>query len=202
MAVDPKAIEKAKSRIRVAEKAIADLESAQSHVEFSDTWYTFLVAAKNVYTTLQQGVKGNRQDMQWFGARQADRKADELLQYLFQARNDDEHSLEETTRFEPGVVTFTTENRATPTSLSANSIIIKNGKLVVDGMRTGDGRSVVIERKPPHTRLSPVTGPGPVVYQPPTSHLGKKLNSNLPVEVAKLGIAYLKALVSEAEARA
>jgi hypothetical protein len=100
--MDSKAITKARSRLRVSEKALNELAECNDYQTFSDTWYTFLVAWKNIYTALEQGSKASAQSRQWFGAKKQARKGDKLLQYLFEARNDDEHGLNDSTALDPG----------------------------------------------------------------------------------------------------
>ncbi|MGQ3041455.1 MAG: hypothetical protein ACT6TH_14615 [Brevundimonas sp.] len=89
----PAAIEKAKGRIRVAQLHLSMAADANSDQEFDDAWFVFLTAWKGVYTVLEQGAKGSPSSMQWFGGRKAERKRTPYLQYLFIARNDEEHGL-------------------------------------------------------------------------------------------------------------
>ena len=102
MAIDPKAIVKAESRLRIMKKSSAELQSMITREDFADTWYTFLSACKNIWTLLEQGSKATAQNRQWFGAKKAERKSDELLQYLFISRDDDAHTIEQVTDHTPG----------------------------------------------------------------------------------------------------
>lgn len=96
------AITKAESRLRLATQQLESCSNAANHNDFADAWYLFLVAAKNVLTTLEQGAKSSAQSRQWFGAKKQERKDDPLLQYLFQARNDEEHGLADVTKLKAG----------------------------------------------------------------------------------------------------
>jgi hypothetical protein len=80
--------------------------------------------------------------------------------------------------------------------LRIDGTIGPGGRLRVTSL---DGKPVLVQKTPAHAALIAVTGRGGVKYDPPTSHLGKQLDSNLPLPVAQLGLAYLESLVGEAE---
>lgn len=200
--MDPKAVRKAKSRFRIAKEQLASCERAESHERFSDAWYLFLIAAKNVYTTLEQGSKASPQSRQWFGAKKQERKDDPLLQYLFQARDDDEHGLDEVTELSPGFLGIGKAAQGFSNNITISSLSFENGKLNIGPITSNDGLPVLIEQRGPHTVLAPVTARGNIVYQPPTTHLGVQIPEPLPVPVGNLGLAYLEALIADAEARA
>jgi len=88
-----KAIIKSNDRLRVANKAIKRLKECENHTDFCDEWFTFIVSTKSIWSDLQQGSKSNAQSRQWFGAKQSERKKSPVLQYMFIARNDDQHGL-------------------------------------------------------------------------------------------------------------
>ena len=196
--MDVKAIIKAKSRLRVAEKALAELAASQRYEEFSDTWYTFLVATKNVYTVLEQGSKVTPQSRQWFASVRQARKDDELLQYLFEARNDDEHGLENSTEHVPGRLAIGVAREGYSTSVRLNGTIGPGGSLNVESL---DGKPVLIEQTLPHARLVSVQARGNRTINPPLSHLGVRLRDTSPLAVATLSLTYLTALVNDAESR-
>lgn len=197
-AVDVKAIIKAKSRLRVAEKALAELAASQQYEEFSDTWYTFLVATKNVYTVLEQGSKVTPQSRQWFANVRQARKDDELLQYLFEARNDDEHGLDNSTEHVPGSLAIGVAREGYSNSVRLNGTLGPGGSFNVESL---DGKPVLIEQTLPHARLVSVQARGNRTINPPLSHLGVRLHDTSPVAVATLGLTYLTALVDDAESR-
>jgi hypothetical protein len=197
--MDPKAISKAKARLRVAEKAIADLRKCKSHEEFSDIWYTFLGAAKNVYTKLEQGAKASPQSRQWFGGKKTFRKSDELLQYLFQARDDDEHGIGEVLALQPGARFIGVAKPGFSNRMSLHISTDSKGAATLHSAESHDGKPILIETVGPHTVLTAVTGRGNVQYPPPTTHLGIALADNKPIPVAELALTYLTSLVADAE---
>jgi hypothetical protein len=197
--MDTKAITKARSRLRIAEKALAELADCQNYESFTDIWYTFLVAAKGVYICLEQGAKSSPQSRQWYGSKKQERKNDPLLQYLFQARNDDEHGIEPVTNFVPGRIGIGVSKPDSSRDMIFGGIKFRDGVLTIEDAVAHDGKPIYVEHEPPHARLSPVASRGNVVYQPPKSHLGKPLESDLPVTVGQAAFAYLSSLVDDAE---
>jgi hypothetical protein len=191
-----KAIAKAKSRMRVAEKALSELKVSSEYEVFSDTWYTFLVAEKSVYTVLEQGAKISPQSRQWFGKVKQIRRDDELLQYLFEARNDDEHGLESSTVHVPGSLSIGVAREGYSRSMRFSGSIGMGGALNIESL---DGKPVLIEETLPHVRLINVMARGNRTIPPPTTHRGSPLADHSPVNVAELGFVYLAELVAEAE---
>jgi hypothetical protein len=199
--MDRKAIDKAESRLRVAKKAAGDLHACKDYRTFVDTWYTFITASKNIWTVLEQGAKDNAQCRQWFGTKANYRRADELLQYLFEARNDDEHGLDAITEHVPGTLKVGVNKPG-----FSNAMHIKN--LVIDGegqisfeTESLDGKPILVEQTPSYARLAQIRPRGRPPMHPPTSHLGTALSDNSPVAVADTAVVYLEALVAEARGR-
>lgn len=200
--MDPKAVSKAKARLDIAKQQLGAAENAESYTAFTAAWYLFLVAAKNVYTTLEQGAKSSPQSRQWFGKRKNDRKSDPLLQYLFQARDDDEHGLADVTRLQPGSLAIGKAAPGYSSSMHIDRLEIKDGKVHIGKITSLDGKPVLIENIPAHAVLMPVTGRGNITYNPPETHRGEKLADTLPITIGELGLTYLEELVSEAADKA
>ena len=200
--MDLRAIQKANRRLNSARAAVETLKKCRDMEQFHEIWFEFLIAAKSVYTSLETGSKTTPQSRQWYGGKAAERRNDELLQYVYQARNDDEHGLGDVVEHVPGRFTLGVGPGApgyTPEfsrSLRVENMSIEKGRITVEATSL-DGKRIGIKRTPDHVALSPVDARG-VVYQPPTKHLGKSLPSNLPLPVAELMIAYLAGMVAEA----
>lgn len=193
--MDQKAVTKAQSRLRVATKAAGELEGCETFDDFCDTWYTFLVAAKNIYTVLEQGAKVSAQSRQWYGGVKDFRRNDELLTYIFEARNDDEHGLENSAELAPGHLIIGKSIPGTSQSVRIDGMIGPGGTLRVTSL---DGKPVAIEAKGPHARLVSVTARGDRTIFPPTRHLGDAIGDASPLNVARLGLIYLEKLIEEA----
>lgn len=93
--MDPRAIEKAENRLEQIRAAIESMTGEGDLRKLRAAWTDFLLHANTIYTSLEQGAKHNPKSRQWFGGKKKERKNDELLQYLHQARNSDEHGLDE-----------------------------------------------------------------------------------------------------------
>ena len=158
---------------------------------FSDAWYLFLTAAKNVYTILQQGSKTTPQSRQWFGGKKQERKTEPLLQYLFQARDDDEHGLANVTEHVPGEMSLTLPQSRDPVVIKHLSV--QNGRIEYEG-----SHPLHVNVTPSTARLAPVCGRGPVIYSPPTTFRGKQLTDVSPVAVGRIALDYLKDLIEGA----
>lgn len=196
--MDLKALKKARSRLRIIGKAVADMAAEggwSTSEDFTDLWFGFLTAFKSTYTALEQGSKTSPQSMQWFGAKSRQRRSDELLQYLYQARNDEEHGLDQGTRAVPGRMTLQV---TVPESLQIDlfSVQVESGVA-----RLADGQlAKVIERQSPHIVLVPVRDRDKAKVHPvPTRHFGQPIEDQSPLNIAQLALAYLTEMVNEVE---
>lgn len=215
--MDPRAIEKADSRLRVARKAVADMKASKTFSEFSDNWYVFLTSAKNIYTVLEQGAKTSPQSRQWFSDKAKFRKSDELLQYLYEARNDDEHGLGSSVEYQAEKHEFGIAAHGRSRS------IVTHGKGFEGNVVVGAQRAVVFDGESPpsdfgitpldgkptlnkHTAASAilveVNARGFRKYAPPESHSGSPITNQEPISVAEIAITYLEFLVKEASSLA
>lgn len=154
--------------------------------DFSDNWYLFLVSWKGIYTILKAGALGNAKSQQWFGGMEKARKSDGLLQYLYEARNDEEHGLNTTVGFCPDMrqIGETFEEYAP-------------GRIE---LRQPPHPSVYLEVRevlPPGPELKAVEARGNRTYAPPFLHLGN-FAPMAPISVAILAADYAEKLIQEA----
>lgn len=194
----PEAIKIARSRLRNASRALKDLENATDPEEFADYWTVFLTSWKAVYTILEQGSKVSPQSRQWFGSKKAERKADPLLQYLFEARNDEEHGLVQS-------VTHTDAHRhlmrATKEITSIRLVMAPDGRVVGAIGPDGEPCAEIVQYVPPGPELRSVSARGGIVYHPPTKHLGADVDVSV-IGTATAALKYAHELVDEAETKA
>jgi hypothetical protein len=194
--MDQRAVNKARSRLRVAQKALDELLHCQVRAEFIDTWYTYLVAAKAVHTTSEQGAKVNATSKAWFEERRAERKSDPLLQYMYESRNDDEHGLSSPIEYQPPSFEFGENDGGSTYEL----IDTEHGSQVRLVVRSKDGSSLVqVRARIPLMILRPVTGKKSIVYLPPRLHKGEAFEDLLPTQAADLNLRHLSWMVDEAE---
>lgn len=210
----PIAITKAKIRLLAARAALARMPGANNANQFAAEWYSFITSAKNVYTVLETGAKSNPRSRQWVGGKHAFRRKDPLLQYLYQARDDDEHGLDI-----PLTKTVAVSHLGIAGSGNSNHVRIRGPNLdivckgfgvagYIEGrhhnpanhtVESLDGLPVANHIQLPRIILRPVTDRGRNVYHPPKTHLGKTLDDDSPISVARCGLGYLEEMVREAE---
>lgn len=210
--MDKRALEKSASRLRLVRKSLLDLDASVSFEEFSDTWYSFLTAWKNIYTILEQGSKTTAQSRQWFGAKKRERKSDPLLQYLFEARNDDEHGLDNSLNLQPrfldiGVVSEGSSRKIRLDGGPFSNVVIEGGATaarfegsIPKGIRATslDGKPIKISYSGEKITLTTVKPRGRPPLGPPTEHLGLHLSDSSPLNVAKQAADYINGLHDEA----
>ena len=190
--MDPRAIRKSEARLRTAKASIDRMAVAPSHERFADEWYIFLTSLKNVYTLLETGAKSSAQSRQWFGRKAKERRGDQLLHYIFQARNDEDHGLGTSVNEIPGRALYGVRSPGFSNAILVNSL--PGGGLDVKSL---DGKPVLNRVIPRQTILVPVEALGNLTVNPPTTHLGRSLENNAPLTVARLAFSYLQDLVLE-----
>ena len=186
------ALERAAERYRMASEAVESLAKANSYNEFSTAWFNFLMAWKGIYTLLEQGAKDAPESKQWFAAKRKIREEDPLLEYLYQARNAEEHGLSRTWRSSTGEVLV----KVTPGQNISHSKDPITGQFTVFDADTGEPLEMVQQTS---------AGPALVLirnrnkeYGPPIGHLGEVVDIT-PTGVAAAGLVYMQSLLIEAE---
>lgn len=197
--MDQKAISKARARLETASQQLDQARHAQNYEAFEGAWYLFLSAYKTVYNVLEQGAKSSAESRQWFGGKKKERRNDDLLQYLFQARNDGEHGLGDVTELSPGHLRVGTLKPGYSQAIQLSLRVDASGHISHLDTQSLDGKPVRVEQRGPHAILTPVTGRGGEKYDLPKKHLGEELESQDPADVGALGLRYLISLVEEAQ---
>jgi hypothetical protein len=164
-----------------------------SHRDLERHWSDFLQAASGIYHKLEQGAKGCQKSQAWFASKKDERKSDQLLQYVNQARNADHHGLGGTT-----LVQFSAKGDFR--TQGVKSVSGPSGEFGVHPMDP----TKPLEILPAKVVLKSVRNRG-VTYMPPDEHLGQKIICDSPhlpdaLDVARLGLAYLERMAAEAAA--
>lgn len=215
--MDHRAIQKARSRLRNAKAALTTLDSTKDFIEFADSWSLFLVSWKGIYTVLEQGSKTSPQSQQWFGAKKRIRRNDQLLQYMFEARNDDEHGLEISVTYEDQFLQVGMPEPGESEHYQIGGGPIKGKPLVIFGRGSShkfmgstsegitvtslDGKPIPIRSRPSRAALTEVNARGRPNISPPREHLSKALVDLSPLEAANLVYIYATELVDEAASK-
>jgi hypothetical protein len=188
------------------------MQKAERYAELADHWYVFLHAAKGIYTTLEQGSKATPQARQWFGLKNQERKNDPLLRYISEARNDDEHGIEENTEIRPSRLALGERKPGASRAMRdqfGNTFVDCGAAYEFEGgvpnrasmpiLSPLDGKLVHSSFTPSRIALKPVRDRSLRCYPPPKFHLGRALQTDGPIEAAELTFTYLFGLVAEAE---
>jgi hypothetical protein len=187
-------LEKAKARLRFARRAVQIMcDPALLTENPYDHWIDFLTQWKGVYTKVQQAAKDTPQELQWFGKVNRERKQNPVTRYLFEARNDEEHGMDNSATLQRGVGEFRMI-RGGERGAHVQFENFEPARIVDD-----DGNVIAekIRSQPLIAELHPVKDRGSNIVPVPTAKDGSVLNH---VTVAELGIQYLEALVAQAEA--
>lgn len=189
-------LKSAKERLRRAHAAVKELESATSCDARETAWSHFLLAANAVYSKLDEAARGCGKCTAWMGRKKHVRKTDELLRFIHQARNIDDHGI-------TGTVLH-----------SADFAIIKGPIYSIKPEIIGDrqirytilgGLGSVVERTDYLSLHNVTDGRHGDTFTPPENHLGAPIRPGAKpgdltraLDVAKLGVAYFDTLVAEA----
>jgi hypothetical protein len=153
-------------------------------------WWTFILAANSVYTKLTLGAKGHGPSQGWMERKDRERRKDELLSYIHQARNSDEHNLQ-------GSLLFVHRLKVSIVDGAGYRVSRPKDGGGIRITRTDPNAQIKAKIQRPGVHLKPVTNRGRT-YPPPSIHLGKPLKDTRPLAVAKLGLEYLEQLVLDA----
>jgi hypothetical protein len=188
------ACNKAKDRLRKASDCLNSIEHIKSFAEFEQVWCDFLIAGNSIHSILEKGARSSVQCRQWFGGKKRERAGDELLSYMHQARNAEEHGLEAVTALSPGAIELGTKGELRAESISFGPDGIKVVPL--------PGVPIPYRIRPPRIVLKTVTDDRyGSSFPPPGTHLGRAIPNPSPIPVGKAWLAYLEALVREAETK-
>lgn len=177
--------------LRAAARAIDGMKSANSLEEFESKWREFLTCLEKVWTKVERSCQPFRNKFEpWQGTYHRLRKKDMLLRYLKQARDADNHSIQDFTEIVPGSRNIRFVN---PQGGYIKHMEIRGGEIAVY-----EGDPIVVENKPPQPIAIPVKNNGEW-HNPPTSHLDKPITTRHPVALAELGLNFYENFVNEVE---
>lgn len=184
--MDKNAVIKASTKLHRMRLAVETMRSASSFQATALAWEDFIMAAGTFYSKLEQGSKTNGQSKAWFGRKKNERKTDQLLQYIHQARNAEEHGIAEITQ------------------VYGNKIELRSKGSFVTLRSDGKQWNVVNEHGDvgwPDARITLVTvkdGRFGDSFDPPDQHLGRPVPDHSPLTVAEMSISYLEGVLEEA----
>jgi len=190
--MDSRAVLKAETRLRICQETLPKLESCEAYEDFELLWYTFLCAAKSVYTVLEQGAKNSAQSRQWFGNLNRKRREDPFLLYMSEARNSDEHGIEPVTQFVDKAFLGGVSRLGSSRDMTLNMV---NGIVEIT---SNDGRPVYSEIKQAYIKLSRIHTRSGILH-PPDRHLGQDISGIFPYDAAFLMVEHLTSVLEQAK---
>jgi hypothetical protein len=180
-----------KAELRAAARAIAGMRSAKSLEEFEAEWRNLLSCLEKVWAKVERSCQPHKHKFQpWQGKYARIRKKDMLLRYLKQARDADNHSIQDFTAVKPGSRAI---NFVNPRGGYIQHMEIRGGQVVAYA-----GDPIIVRDTPPHPVAVPVKNNGEW-FNPPTSHLGQPVTTQHPLVLAELGLKFYQEFVNEAE---
>lgn len=184
-------LDAAKKELAAAKRALASMKSATSFEVFEEEWRDLLNCLEKIWNKVERGCQHDRKRFQpWQGRFAGLRRKDMLLRYLKQARDADNHSIQEVAEVKPG---HRTMNFVNPKGGYIEHMEIHNGEVV-----QYKGDPMVVTDHPPTVEAVKVKNSGNW-YNPPTAHLDNPVNSKHPVVLGELGLGFYENFLNEAD---
>jgi hypothetical protein len=185
--MDSTAIAKAYRKLAKLRGALETMRNTTNVEQIESSWEEFILAAGSIYSVLEQGSKSSGKSTAWFGRRKNHRKKDPLLRYLHFARNSEEHGLEKITETGSSSIEIGpgASIKLVSDGVSRWNIVESNGLITPKN-------DVVCLARVNNTKFSDFA-------DPPSEHLGQKLDNNLPVAVAEAAARYIELMLEDAQ---
>lgn len=184
-------LEAAKKELNAAKRSLENMKSAPSYDIFEEEWRDLLNCLEKVWNKTERGCQHVINKFQpWQGKYSSLRKKDMLLRYLKQARDADNHSIQEVAEIKPG--------HRTMNFVNPRGGYIKHMEINGSEITHYEGDPMIVTDHPPSIEAIRVKNSGSW-YNPPTSHLDEKIKSKHPVVLADLGIRFYEQFLNETE---
>jgi hypothetical protein len=183
---------KPQEELGLARALVEDMRRARSLEELEGFWKRYLQHLDRVWNKAEAHYSKSPKWSGWHGKYAKARKQDQLLKYLMQSRNSDEHSIDEITEKMPG---FMAINGTGPGNrLHIERMVIAGGRMTEFKAST----PFLIKQAASKVRLLPVENRG-VIYSPPREHLGDPIGTDDLVQMATKGIEFYAGFLFAAE---
>ncbi|MRX27284.1 hypothetical protein [Kangiella sp. HZ709] len=185
-----------KRDLDIAASQIKNMRQTTSFDEFRESWENFLFRIERAWELTERQLKKRKGIEQWHKPYTHFRKKDPLLVFLKQARNSEMHSISPTVNKPLHMVLKDKTGRG----LLINSISSKLecGTLIIDIDTPDLIPDVDVNIVPTDPTLVKIKNRGKW-YNPPWSHLKKRIKDLHPVSIAELGLEFYSTYVKEAE---
>lgn len=181
----------ASKELKRAKNCFERMISAKSYEEFDEFWGDYLGRIENIFTKINIACSSNKKFPGFISRANYLRNNDELLVYLKQARNTVHHGIENTSKKIPGRLIVEQADKTKPIKINSFTLTPSEFK-----MSSEDAFLVMFTPEAIEAVACKCRG---ITYQPPTSHLGKKLISRSPIVISELGISFYEELLTEIE---
>jgi hypothetical protein len=182
----------AKKELIRAKRCVSRMKLAKSYDEYDEAWSDFLSRIENVFNRIKVAAEYHQKYPSFSSKTNYLRSTDSLLIYLKQARNAAHHGIADTSKFVSGGFSINPIIPGAPFHLKSLTID-KNGNATIV-----PGSPMKLELHPNTVEAIPCRNRG-VTYSPPTTHLGKILESKSPILIAELAIEFYSTYLLEAE---
>lgn len=202
---------KAQNRLSSAKISIIGFAEAKTYSQMSHHWWQFLHAVKTVYNVIEKSCKSDARTVEWLASVHKLRMSDQLLKYIWEARNDDEHGLKDAIERTPGGMAYGVSlpgERASMRDQFGNTYIDNiGGAVFVSGANPNsiapykfaslDGKPIRNVFVPENCVLVSVTDKKGIKYDPPLEHLGNPIVDRSPLSIGRMTTKYLEDLLQE-----
>ncbi len=169
------------------------MKSAPDFDQFEAAWREVLNCIEKCWVKAERSCQSIRPKFEpWQATYHRLRKKDMLLRYLKQARDADNHSIQDLTRIEPGSRRISHVNSR---GGHIKKMEIRNGQIT-----HYEGDPIVMEYVPARLVAVPIKNGGEW-FNPPTSHQDQPVNSLHPVQLAQMGIAFYEEYLNAIQAK-
>ena len=186
----------ASRKLEEARLSVKMMEDAESRDSYTEAWGRFIDSLQEAWVSFDyEGKKRVTGFREWIVPIYGQRKEDQLLQYLYQARHQSQHGIVPLDWTDPHV-------KIAPnwSGTIAKLAIFKDGSHVFDA-RPQDGKSE------PTLEYSPGDPQLPIIqnrkykqaFEPPTEHFGNPMPSRDPIEAARIALDYYDRLFERAK---
>jgi hypothetical protein len=165
-----------------ANLALTQMQSAEDLNEYEKAWVDFLHYLDRAWNKLGKHAHAGGSVQKYLSEVNRLRKDDELLLYLVQARNTDEHTIQQIVGKQAACLTITGGIGGGTIHRGVFEGSGRVGNLLHDG-------NLEIRFHPERLEVIPVSNRG-VIYPAPESHLGGLIKTRIPHELAKIALKY------------
>jgi hypothetical protein len=173
-----------KKELKLAKDSLESMKKAENIKDFEKNWKNFLNYLEKVWKKAERECQSFRNKFEpWQSNFKNERKEDPLLQYLKNARDADEHTIEEFIEKSPQHILITSLPKE-------KSFIVHDSKVTYE-VTSG------VQFYPEKIVATSFTNSGKLFY-PPCTHLGKQVNEpNNPILLAELGSEFYEDYLSK-----